>query len=259
MRTPAFSDLRDKSIWVTGAAGHLGTPIVCALDKAGAATLCLDLPGKAQTLCERHSLQNAIPESADLCDPETMVDLVESLVKKHGPPDGLVHLAFLSSAGKHLGELGAPDFRRTLDGSLTATFLLCRTLAEKMTAGATQVLFSSMYGMVSPDPSLYRNEMTPNPIDYGVSKAGMLQMMRYFAVHYGPAGLRFNCVTPGAFTNPGVQAAHPDFYESQKQKIPLGRQGSASEIVGPALFLLSETSSYITGHSLVVDGGWTVW
>lgn len=71
------------------------------------------------------------------------------------------------------------------------------------------VLFSSMYGVVSLDPRIYHAPMAPNPIDYGASKAAVLQIARYFAVHYGPSGLRFNCITPGPFPNPGVQGTHP--------------------------------------------------
>lgn len=256
-----LSDLAGKNIWVTGGAGYLGTPMVTALDKIGARTVCLDLPGKAEALCSRNSLKNTIPESADLCTLDGLAETLERLLTNHGVPDGLVHLAVVSSSGRRLEELEVDVFRRTMEGNLTATFLLCRTLAERMkeNRAASIVLFSSMYGIVSPDPTMYRNEMKPNPIDYGTSKAGLLQMMRYFAVHYGPEEVRFNCVSPGAFPNPAAQAANPDFTTLQKNKIPLRRVGSAPEITGPTLFLLSDASSYVTGHSLVVDGGWTVW
>jgi len=121
------------------------------------------------------------------------------------------------------------------------------------------VLFSSMYGVVSPDPRIYHDPMTPNPIDYGASKAAILQMARYLAVHYGPSGVRFNCVTPGPFPNPAVQKSHPAFIGDLSRKTALNRVGQNTEIVGPTLFLLSPAASYVTGHSLVVDGGWTSW
>jgi len=254
-------DLAGKKIWVTGGAGYLGTPIIQALDEAGAETVCLDLPGKAEALCAKYGLKHTIPERANLCEVESLPETLDRLTKTHGAPVGLIHLAFASSAGKRLEELEAKDFRRTMEGGLTANFILCRTLAEHMKANrsGSVVLFSSMYGIVSPDPSMYRNEMKPNPIDYGTSKAGVLQMMRYFAVHYGSSGVRFNCITPGAFPTPATQKANPDFTELQKNKIPLARVGDATEIVGPTLFLISKAASYVTGHSLVVDGGWTAW
>jgi NAD(P)-dependent dehydrogenase (short-subunit alcohol dehydrogenase family) len=121
------------------------------------------------------------------------------------------------------------------------------------------VLFSSMYGVVSPDPRIYRGGLIPNPVDYGAAKAAILQLTRYFAVHYGPAGMRFNCVTPGPFPNPTVQAAHPELMKELGAKTPLNRFGQNHEIVGPTLFLLTDSASYVTGHSLAVDGGWTIW
>ncbi|MFV0338403.1 MAG: SDR family oxidoreductase [Chthoniobacterales bacterium] len=254
-----FSNLDSKTIWVTGGAGYLGTPIILALENTGAKVVCIDLPDKAEALCAKHNLINTIPESADLSNIENLPALVEQLTATHGIPDGFVHLAFVSSSGKHLEELNADDFNRTLSGGVTVNFILCRELAGRMQPGSSLVLFSSMYGIVSPDPGIYKNEMKPNPIDYGTSKAGILQMMRYFAVHYGSKGIRFNCITPGAFPSPAVQTENPDFIKLQRQKIPLNRPGNAEEIAGPTLFLLSDASSYVTGHSLVVDGGWTVW
>jgi NAD(P)-dependent dehydrogenase (short-subunit alcohol dehydrogenase family) len=120
------------------------------------------------------------------------------------------------------------------------------------------VLFSSMYGVIAPDPRMYLPPMTPNPIDYGASKAGILQMTRYLATHYGPAGVRVNAITPGPFPNPGLQQREPEFIKSLSQKTALRRIGINHEIVGPALFLLGDQSSFVTGHSLAVDGGWTV-
>src|SRR5690606_38570750 len=97
-----FADLARKKIWITGGAGYLGTPITQALDAAGADLLCLDLPGKAEALCSRLSLQRTRPEAADLCCPETVDETVQALIGRYGTPDGVLHLAFASSAGKRL-------------------------------------------------------------------------------------------------------------------------------------------------------------
>jgi NAD(P)-dependent dehydrogenase (short-subunit alcohol dehydrogenase family) len=120
------------------------------------------------------------------------------------------------------------------------------------------VLFSSMYGIVAPDSSIYRPPMAPNPIEYGACKAAVLQLARYFAAHYGPNGIRFNCITPGPFPKKSVQNADSAFIGSLAQKTVLQRIGHNSEIVGPTLFLLTDSASFVTGHSLVVDGGWTI-
>jgi len=256
-----FPGLGEKTIWIIGGAGYLGTPITVALDRSCRKTVCIDLVDKAQKLVEQKALTRTQAETCDLSKLDAMVPFLDQLFLKHGVPDGVINLAFASSSGKTLAALDQADFARTLEGGLSSSFLLGRAVADRMrdAGGGSVVLVSSMYGVVSPDPAMYAPPMTPNPIDYGVSKAGILQMMRYFAVHYGASGVRFNCITPGAFTNLQAQAAHPDFVERQCAKIPLRRVGVAEEIVGPALFLLSDTSSYVTGHSLVVDGGWTAW
>jgi NAD(P)-dependent dehydrogenase (short-subunit alcohol dehydrogenase family) len=250
-----------KTIWITGGAGYLGTPITAALDAAGAKVLCLDLNSRAEKLVAERRLSRTTGLTFDCSDAAALPAFLEAMMAAHGVPDGVAHLAFASSAGKRLEQLLPEEFQRTFDLALTPTFVLCRTLAEQMKVrgSGSIVLFASMYGLVSPDPRIYVDQLTPNPIDYGASKAAVLQMARYLAVHYGPSGIRFNCVTPGAFPNPAVQAANPVFLGELSRKAALHRVGRNEEIVGPTLFLLGDASSYVTGHSLVVDGGWTAW
>jgi NAD(P)-dependent dehydrogenase (short-subunit alcohol dehydrogenase family) len=202
-----------------------------------------------------------VPVSWDVSDAAGLPARVADAVAAHGVPDGLVHLAFASSAGRRLEELTADEFQRTFDLALTPTFVLCRELAERMKprGHGSLVLFSSMYGVVAPDPAVYPAPLIPNPVDYGASKAAVLQLSRYLAAHYGPAGLRCNCITPGPFPNPHVQAAHPAFATELARRTMLHRIGQSPEIVAPTLFLLSDGASFVTGHSLVVDGGWTAW
>ena len=116
-----------------------------------------------------------------------------------------------------------------------------------------------MYGLVSPDPDIYKPPMEVNPVEYGVGKAGIIQMTKYLAVFYAKKGVRFNCISPGPFPNPSVQKKHPDFVKRLEQKVPLGRIGQPKEVAGAVTFLLSDLASFITGHNLVVDGGWTCW
>jgi NAD(P)-dependent dehydrogenase (short-subunit alcohol dehydrogenase family) len=101
--------------------------------------------------------------------------------------------------------------------------------------------------------------MNPNPIEYGVAKAGIQQMARYLAVHWGPRGVRCNSISPGPFPNPQMQRDQPDFIARLEHHVPLGRIGQAPETAGVVAFLLSDAASYITGQNLAVDGGWTAW
>ncbi|MEI7551793.1 MAG: SDR family oxidoreductase [Verrucomicrobiota bacterium] len=256
-----WHSLAGKTIWVTGGAGYLGSAVTAALDAECARVVCGDLPGRAAALVRAQSLARTVPLDLDLQDAAGLPAALAPVFAAHGVPDGLVHLVAASSAGQRLETLSAEDFRQTCDLALTPTFVLCRLVAERMKArgSGSLVLFSSMYGLVAPDPRIYPDPLVPNPVDYGASKAALLQLSRYFAVHYGPAGVRCNCVTPGPFPRPEVQQQHPAFIRELDRKTALQRIGQRDEIVGPTLFLLTDSASYVTGHSLVVDGGWTSW
>src|SRR6185503_10831334 len=177
---------QNKVIWVTGGAGYLGSPITAALDAAGAKTVCLELPGKAEKLVSERSLARTIPVSLDVTDLAAQRAAVPRIIAEHGVPDGLVHLPFVSSSGKKMEDISTDDMNRTLTGALTPAFEFCRAVALAMAGkgGGSIVLFSSMYGLVSPDPKIYSAPMAPNPIDYGASKAALIQMGRYLAVHF---------------------------------------------------------------------------
>jgi NAD(P)-dependent dehydrogenase (short-subunit alcohol dehydrogenase family) len=254
-----WHSLTNQLFWVTGGAGHLGSPITVALDQAGARVLCIDLPGQAERLVREEKLTRTTPLALDINDSPALPALVDRLVAEHGLPDGVAHLATRSSRGLHLADLPISDFQQTMDGAVTPSFVLGRSLAERMKSRGTGsiVFFSSMYGLVAPDPRIYLPPMIPNPIDYGAAKAALLQVTRYLAVHYGPSGLRFNCVTPGPFPKPSGMGGDAGFVQRLSAKTALNRIGQNTEIVGPTLFLLSDSASYVTGHSLVVDGGWT--
>lgn len=253
--------LAGRTIVVIGGAGYLGSAITAQLDRECEKVLCLDLPGRAEQLVTGRSLSRTVAGSIDVTQTAAITADLDALVAEHGIPDGVVHLAFASSSGKAFEALGADDLDATFCRGITPTFLVARHLAERMkTRGrGSIVLFGSMYGMVAPDPRIYQPPLTPNPIDYGASKAAIIQMTRTMAAHYGPFNVRVNCVTPGPFPNPAVQHDQPEFIRDLARKTVLGRIGASPEIVGPTLFLLSDGASYVTGQSLVVDGGWTTW
>ena len=262
MNTPSSPfDLSGHCVWVVGGAGWLGQATVACLAQLGARVLCADLPGRsAAFLAEAKPPGDILAADLDAHDTGAIAGFVKRHLEDLGPPHGLVNLTYASTA-KRLDDLSAEDFDRVNHGNLTATFVLSRAVAESM-AGAGRgslVLFSSMYGGVAPDPGIYQAPMNPNPLEYGVNKAGIRQMARYLAVHYGPRGVRCNSVSPGPFPNPAVQAAQPEFLQRLSAKVPLGRVGNPPEMAGAVAFLLSRASGYVTGIDLPVDGGWTAW
>lgn len=254
--------LQDKNIWVFGGAGYLGQPLVLLLAELGAQVLCVDLSHKASTFVESlsKSTSSIIPESLDIRDTDQLKFFISRYAEKTGIPDGLVNLTF-SSTAKKMEELNEDDFNYTNNGGITSSFILSReigTLMAKKGRGSI-VLFGSMYGMIAPYPDVYKEPMNKNPIEYGVGKAGIIQMTRYMAVHWGKQNVRCNCISPGPFPNTNIQKENPDFIQRLSDKSPMGRIGQSIEIAGAAAFLLSDAASYITGHNLIIDGGWTCW
>ncbi|WP_229311195.1 SDR family oxidoreductase [Larkinella soli] len=264
MMADLFTDtfgLTGKDIWVIGGAGYLGQATVRLLRAAGANVLCADLEDQAASFVHRSSLSPQVtPATLDIRQGLAIREFVTEQVSLRGVPHGLVNLAY-ASTGKKLEDLTEQDFDEVNHGGLTATFLLTRQVGQEMArlSRGSIVLFSSMYGSVSPDPAAYQAPMNKNPIEYGVGKAGIIQMTRYLAVHWGRQGVRCNCISPGPFPNPAVRQSEPAFVERLAQKTPLGRVGQSPEIAGAVAFLLSDAASYLTGQNLSVDGGWTCW
>ncbi len=256
-----FFNLEGKNIWVFGGAGYLGQSTVMLLRSAGAKVLCVDLDKRAELFVQSAKLNDDVtPATLDVRNGEAIKQFVKEQILSNGVPHGMVNLTFAATS-KKLEELSESDFDSVNHGGLTATFLLSREVGlEMVKAGrGSIVLFSSMYGIVSPNPEVYSAPMTINPIDYGVGKAGIIQMTRYLAVSWGKENVRCNCISPGAFPNLMVQLDHPEFVERLAKKSPMGRIGKPSEIAGAVAFLLSDASSYVTGQNLIVDGGWTSW
>jgi len=254
--------LKNKDIWVIGGAGYLGQATILLLQAAGAKILCADLENRAEAFVQSSRLMAQVtPANLDVRNEEEIKAFVSEQIQKRGVPHGLVILTFASTA-KKLEELTSAEFDTVNHGGLTATFLLAREVGSQMVSKGrgSLVLFSSMYGMVSPDPGVYEGTlMNKNPIEYGVGKAGIIQMTKYLAVHWGRNNVRCNCISPGPFPNPTVQQNNPEFVERLAQKSPMGRFGKSEEIAGAVAFLLSDAASYITGQNLAVDGGWTSW
>jgi NAD(P)-dependent dehydrogenase (short-subunit alcohol dehydrogenase family) len=256
-------DLTDKTVLVAGGVGYLCAPSCFGLVQHGANVVIADTNANAieKQVAE---LQKSFPASNvdgvafDVADESSIEHAVRYTVDKFGKLDVLVNATYLS-IGDFVEELRSADLDRALHTNVTGSFLLARAASKHMREGGNVIFFSSMYGHIAPDPRNYPAHVKPNPIEYGISKAAIEQMVRYLAVYWASRNIRVNGIAPGAFPHPQQQLEDPAWMETLASRAPLGRIGRQNEIAGAVLYLASDEASFVTGHILNVDGGWTIW
>jgi gluconate 5-dehydrogenase len=147
-----------------------------------------------------------------------------------------------------------------IDGSLNSVFRCIREVIPYFKSqGAGKIInVSSMYGIVAPQFEVYDDfPQFLNPPHYGAAKAGIIQLTKYYASYLGKLNINVNAVTPGPYPSDKVQKSD-GFVKELEKKTCLNRIGNPEDLAGAFVFLASDASNYITGHNIVVDGGWTI-
>jgi NAD(P)-dependent dehydrogenase (short-subunit alcohol dehydrogenase family) len=248
---------------VTGAAGQLGSALVSALISVGARVLATDT--SEQRLQEAKEAGGWQDESVavTLCDIRERCDVkaaVELGQESFGGIEKLINNAGVSVFEPYL-ERPESSIQWVMDVNLKGTILCIQEFIkhriEKGGKGAI-VNIASHYGVISPDPRIYTDCERMNSEIYGATKAGIIQMTKYFAVHAAEHHIRVNAVSPGGIRNPDNPQGQ-DFQQNYGFRCPIGRMAETEEMVGGVLFLLGRSAAYINGHNLVVDGGMSAW
>ena len=251
--------LEEKVIAITGGYGHLGAGMTEALLNHGAEVVVLGRSEeKFKAVHQRSESDPALSfRICDIGDTGSVAQALKWIVKEKGRLDVLVNNAVFGKA-QIPEKMTDEEWKQGVDGTLNSVFRCIRESLPYLTNGGRIINISSMYGTVSPDFSIYDEYPAfLNPPNYGASKAGVQQLTRYFASYLGQKGITVNCISPGPFPSPEVQK-NPGFIRQLEARTALKRIGKPEDLGGICVFLSSDSSSYITGQNIQVDGGWTI-
>lgn len=255
--------LQDRIAIVTGGAGYLGRHMVEALAEAGAhviiADAMLDRANEVAQDLRSNKLQVDAVEY-DAASEDSIKAVVKKVHSSYGGIDILVNGAY-KFIEKRIDEATANDFDETLKIGVTGYFLVAQKAVElmKQKDGGSIINIASMYGMVGSYPEVYKDLPACISPNYHAAKGAIVQMTRYMSVYWAEYNIRVNAISPGPFPQDKVREKVPGLLERLETKVPLGRVGKPEELKGAIVFLAGDASSFVTGHNLVIDGGWTAW
>lgn len=257
--------LENKVAIVTGGRGLYGASISEGLAEMGATVVIASRNGAkcdeyAATLREKGYA--AYGMSLDLGSDESIAALVADVIERFGKIDVLVNNAVDRSNMTPLSSATRQKLQDSASVNLNGQILLSQAVLEYMVKAESGSIIniSSMRGLDCPHFPFYPEAMGDQPINYTTEKWAMVGMTKYMAGRYGKHHIRVNCVAPGGF-NPGL-SHNPDtkkFVGTYITNCPLGCWANEDDIKGPVIFLASEAANYVTGATLVMDGGWTIW
>jgi gluconate 5-dehydrogenase len=251
-------DLSGRVALVTGAGSGLGAVFAEALAEAGASVVCV---GRRFERVQQTAQQlgaigcQSLAVSADVTDEAAVAGMIARTVERFGKLDILVNNAGTAVVGPP-ETISLADWQRVVDVNLTGVFLCAREAAKAMIAAGTGgriINIASILGAVASEP-------VPAAA-YDATKGAVVNLTRDLAVHWAPKGILVNAIGPAYFPSEMTEGflAMPEMRREIERRTPLGRIGQPEELKGAVVFFASDASSYVTGQTLYVDGGWTAW
>lgn len=255
--------LKEQVVIITGARGLIGSAFCEACAQFGAKVIVADLPGtgtieSAKSLEVRHAC-SMLGVDIDVSDINSVKRLKDLVLEKYGKIDSLVncHQNKTNNFFAKFEEYNDEDWDAVIETNLKGTYLTCKIIGSWMAenGGGNIVNLGSTYAVVAPNQMLYEKTNMGCPAAYSASKGGIHALSQYLASYWAEKKVRVNLLTPH-----GVWNNHEKKFEENFSRLsPMNRMSFNHEVAAPLLFLLSNASSYVTGHNLCIDGGWTCW
>lgn len=253
--------LDGKIAIVTGGRGLYGHSISLGLCEMGATVVIASRNGeKCEELARemREQGYQAIGLSLDLSDDSSIRNFVKEVIDRYGRIDILVNNAVDRRNNTPLSTATREMLQDSANTNLNGQLMLSQAVLEYMVpAGKGNIInISSMRGIDCPHFPYYEKDQA---INYTTEKWAMVGMTKYMAGRYGKDNIRVNCIAPGGYYDGTAPVPGGGFYQTYIDNCPLHRWANEEDIKGPVCFLASDASGYVTGATLVMDGGWTIW
>lgn len=250
-------NLQDKVVVITGAKGQLGGKSCDIFSQCQAQVVGLDLA----TVNDKNNIGGVDYMDFDITHKNEVQKVFRRIIDKYSKFDILINNAGVSTFEK-FEDRTEEDFDWVMDVNLKGTFFCTQAYVNlfdeyKFQKGSI-INIASLYGMVSPDYRIYTDCKRKNSEIYGATKAGIIQMTKYFATHLAERNIRVNAVSPGGIYNP-ENAQGEDFVKNYSFRCPMKRMAKDDEIIGALLYLAGDIASYTTGQNIAVDGGFSCW
>ena len=261
MKIQEMMNLEGQNALVTGGPGYLGSFMCSALIDLGANVIAVSRGESPTFIDDLENNQNLKVFINDLST-QNGIDQVLSEIKEYcGVVDILINNSYTWPKIVNYFDQDWDDFKDTFNSGIISQIYLTKFIFNEMVKKKKGIIIniSSMYGKVSPNFSIYKKSGMGNAIDYGITKAGMIQFTKYLASLGGQHNVRCNSISPGPFPRPGALDGKEWFEEELNNSTMLKRVGKGEELKGLIAFLATDLSSYVTGTDIAVDGGWTAW
>ncbi|MCE2489139.1 MAG: SDR family oxidoreductase [Anaerolineae bacterium] len=247
--------LRGQSALVTGGGSGIGACLAAALAEAGANVALADRDlDKAQQVARQLEKQGVatLAIEVDVTQADQVQRMVDQVLDAWGQLDVAVNSAGVATRAR-AEELEEDDWDQVVGIDLKGIYLSTRAEGRAMLArGSGSIInIASMSGQIVNRPQLHSH--------YNAAKAGVIQYSRSCAAEWAARGIRVNCISPGHTVTPMTEFAIPIMGDEWVSNTPMGRVGTPEDLQGAVLYLASAASAYVTGHDLVVDGGYTLW